>query len=613
MEIIVKAVLNLLTQGCDIISFLEDQEVNLKEFSLYIASNHPEKFVQLSSIIKPLVEKQKTQAQSSAQVKENNKVKKNKFQEPTAKSIFKLDSDDPAVFETFRRMAWIQEYYFDDFNKDIEKLSGKKSFSETVAIIKYLLMFVFRLINDNGTCYVIIKTNRNTKFAIKNWEAFSKDHSEVKHTRYIITTKKQDSTTTVDKKGNTKITTTENSINYWCFEALTSTFYYTYYNFNWVPYAPNEIDPTFSTLTFNCYLGLKAKVLPQYDQQLIQPILEHIFMIFANNDEKVYTYIISWFAHLIQFPRKFLPFLLIMGPKRCGKTTFFIWFVRYLMGLGECGTNVEGLDSIVANFNSHTFRKLFIHVKELKGSLHDGPKTIYDKMEILKSKITDTVGELHQKYMDKINADNYAKFAGCANDDFPIRLTQDDRERWALFWASGCKIGDIEYFNNIKKLMADEDNIPLAQECANHFLTFLLQYKIVINVYQPPISDKYNEVMSISIPQEQQFIKLLQSNEYKINITIEQEKYTDLTTQKEYYLIKKIMFYECYLEYCKKYLVSKSLKEIFYIKIKGLVTEHRSQKNSEDITYYLIPLNWVTSYFTYNSKQNNQVETYLSF
>ena len=65
MEIIVKVVLNLLTQEYDIISFLKDQEINLKEFSLYIASNYPEKFVQLSSIVKPLVEKQKTQAQNS--------------------------------------------------------------------------------------------------------------------------------------------------------------------------------------------------------------------------------------------------------------------------------------------------------------------------------------------------------------------------------------------------------------------------------------------------------------------------------------------------------------------------------------------------------------------
>ena len=75
-------------------------------------------------------------------------------------------------------------------------------------------MFVFRLINDNGTCYIIIKTNRNTKFAVKSWDAFSKDYFKVKHTRYIIKTKQQNSTTTVDKKENTKVTTKENSINY---------------------------------------------------------------------------------------------------------------------------------------------------------------------------------------------------------------------------------------------------------------------------------------------------------------------------------------------------------------------------------------------------------------
>jgi hypothetical protein len=344
-------------------------------------------------------------------------------------------------------------------------------------------MFFIRIVYDNGIAYVPLKTNRITKLAIMDYNAFIRYHDPAKHSFYRLGITEKHTETITDKKGKITTKIIENPIFFWCFEELTSKNYYTYYNYNWVPYSCLETDPTIGTITFNLYLGLKAKVIPQCNETLITPVLNHIREVYADNNDTYYTYIVSWFAHLIQYPRRFLPALLIMGPKRCGKSTLILWFMKYVMGLGECGTNVENLDSIISKFNSHVFRKLLIHIKELKGSANEGYKSIYDKMEILKSKITDNVGEMEKKFMDRVNVDNYAKFIGCSND-IPIRLSEDDRERWAVFWCSSKRLGDYTYFTEIHKIMSDEDNIPLAQETADNFLTYLLHYKIPINVYR---------------------------------------------------------------------------------------------------------------------------------
>ena len=501
----------------------------------------------------------------------------------------------PEQFELFRRAAWKQDYYFDDFNVELGKMhNSMPEIDAAKAKIRYLLMFIVRIIYDNGTAYVLLKTNRITKLAIMDYDSFRRHHAPSKHPFYKLCSFQERKTTQTLKNGKVVNTTEMIPVEFWCFDELTSKNHYTYFNHNWIPYSPLEVDPTIGTITFNSYLSLKANILSQYNQELIQPILTHIYEVFANSNNEYFTYIISWFAHLVQFPRRFLPFLLIMGPKRCGKSTFILWFIKYVIGLGECGTNVENIDSILSKFNSHISRKLLIHIKELKGSSNDSHKSVYDKMEILKSKITDNTAEMERKFMDKINVDNYAKFIGCAND-IPIRLSGDDKERWVVFHCSDKRVSDYNYFTEIKKIMSDEDNVQLAQEAAKHFYTFLLNYKISINVYRDiPITDKYQEIVSISIQQEEQFLNLLKSGDYQIDVPANSYQIYS-KDGKEYYLVRKLQLYEFYLEYCRKFNVSfKVPKEIFWQKIKGLVEEHRDRRNGNNIWYYLIPKEWIS-------------------
>jgi hypothetical protein len=517
---------------------------------------------------------------------------------PTQENRYFQDDITLEQFEQFRRLAWKTSYYFDDFCRDFDKLKRSNEGLEGLEIVKskirYLLMFVLRIVYDNGTNVVVMKTNSITKMSIIDYNSFSKSYGP-KHGFYNINCPIEKETSRTTKTGKiTKSIETEN-VSFWCFDGLVGTNNYTYYNFNWIPYSPYEIDPTFRTITFNMFLGLRAKIVPEVNMSLIQPILTHLKEIFADDNEEYYTYIISWFAHLIQFPREFLPFLLMIGPKRCGKSSFFFWFVMYVMGKGECGTDVENLDSIVAKFNSHTFQKLFIHVKELKGSTNDSHTSVYDKMELLKSRITDPTAEMEKKFGDRVQIDNYAKFGGCANE-IPIRLSHDDKERWAIFKSSGRRIGDSKYFTEIKKIMSDKDNVPLAQEAANHFLTYLSKYQIKIDVRRDiPMTDIYTEILNLSTPQEKEFIKLLKSGEYKIPIfKVPVEPSTKPVEIKEStYWIRKLDFYLYFGDYCKtKRIYLKHNKEKFWSDIKNEVDTHRDRKEGNDLIYYLIPKKW---------------------
>ena len=574
----------------DIVEYIQLKEIDIMELIDLAAENKDPVISILLKASKRIREFKNSPPQSPSIIEENT--------QPAIQENTYFEEDiTPEQFEQFRCLAWKTPYYFDDFCKDYDKLKRSKESIENIkSKIRYLMMFVLRVIYDNGTNVVVMKTNAITKMSIIDHATFLKSYGP-KHGFYVINCPIKKETIRTTKTGKTTKSIEIDNVSFWCFEVLFGTNNYTYYNYNWIPYNPIEMDPTFGTITFNMFLGLRAKIVPEVNIVLIQPILTHLKQIFADDNEEYYTYIISWFAHLIQYPREFLPFLLIIGPRRCGKSSFFLWFVTYVMGLGECGTNVENLNSITARFNKHTFQKLFIHVKELKGSTPDN--SIYDTMEALKSRITDPISEMEKKYGDRVQIDNYAKFAGCANDP-PIILAQDDKERWCIFKASGRRVGDTKYFTEIKQIMSEKDGSALSQETANHFLTYLSNYQIKINLRRDiPITDIYKEILNMHTTQELQFINLLKSGDYKINRNPDLLKESTSELHIDMYWVKKLDLFTFYTDYCKLYAPrAKTNKDRFWKEIKESVKTYRNQKDGEDITYYLVPKNWITSHQT---------------
>ena len=195
-------------------------------------------------------------------------------------------------------------------------------------------------------------------------------------------------------------------------------------------------------------------------------------------------------------------------------------------------------------------------------------------------------------------------------------MSHDDKERWAIFKSSGRRIGDSKYFNEIKKIMSDKDNVPLAQEAANHFLTYLSKYSIKIDVRRDiPMTDIYTEILNLSTPQEKKFVKLLRSGEYKIPIgKVPVEPSTKpIEMFESVYWIRKLDFYSYFEEYCKtKRIPLKHNKEKFWSNINNELNTHRDRKGGNDLIYYLIPKNWFvlkieTNYITQESMQNTNL------
>jgi hypothetical protein len=95
--------------------------------------------------------------------------------------------------------------------------------------------------------------------------------------------------------------------------------------------------------------------------------------------------------------------------------------------------------------------------------------------------------------------------------------------------------------------------------------------------------------VEISIQQEQQFVNLLKSGDYHIDLPADKFKQFSKNGN-SYYLVRKLELFTFFLDYCRKLRIANSPKEIFWQRIKGMIEEHIDQRNGAYVRYYLIPI-----------------------
>jgi hypothetical protein len=447
--------------------------------------------------------------------------------------------------ELVRREAWNSNYYFEDFEKEIRSNGIFKNETLAEKFVGQALLKFIRMINYQGKKFAIIKVSKHSEPVIMDYCRFQKYYSVKNKSTYSYEEKVETTTNGVS-------TFKSVIVHKWYFELLNTHNLLTYYHCDWIPYHKWEQDPTWGTSNFNYFTPFKANRVNTVNESLFQPILYHLYDIWANQNKDHYMYILSWIHHLIAYPRKWLPMITLVGAEGCGKTSIIVDFIfKYIFGEDKC-IEVASIDRVVTRFNGHLAGKYFVYISELQ-STESKDGAFHRKMTELKPYITDPTYPLEKKNIDVMSNRNFMHFCGSTNHEtLPLRLTDKNR-RHVPFRTSDKRKDDKAYFDSLYR--------HFNQEAADHFYTWIcgLDKNNLPNPYVLPKTDIMNEIIFDSLPRSKQFIHLLTDDEIKLEISsvdlklINTGQHYDIFVDNkddQRYRVSKAMMYKLYTKWC---------------------------------------------------------------
>lgn len=198
---------------------------------------------------------------------------------------------------------------------------------------------------------------------------------------------------------------------------------------------------------YNTWKPFAMEFIEDYEEVDIEPLLNHIKII-SNHDEAVYTYIIEWIAHMIQFPAQKTTMLVIVGQEGNGKGTF-MKMIEIMIGKNKYMESTQPERDVWGNFNGQMSQSYFVHLSELN------KKQTADAMDIIKGLITDTALTINQKGKDSYPIDSYHRFCVATNHtEGGIKTYEGDRRK-LVCKSSNEKIGDSPYWIELNKYIND--------------------------------------------------------------------------------------------------------------------------------------------------------------
>jgi hypothetical protein len=153
---------------------------------------------------------------------------------------------------------------------------------------------------------------------------------------------------------------------------------------------------------FNVWSGFKAKLIPkdQIETKRFAKLSNHLKVVWANNDEKIYNYILSWFNHIFKKPHLKTKIALVFRSEeqQIGKSIIVEEFLnKYVFGK-RLSTVESGLGFATERFNEHILGKIFISCEELSTLSGDYHRTF----DILKKIITNGTIKIEIKLMREL-------------------------------------------------------------------------------------------------------------------------------------------------------------------------------------------------------------------
>lgn len=190
--------------------------------------------------------------------------------------------------------------------------------------------------------------------------------------------------------------------------------------------------------------------------------LDHIKTVICDGDEKLFNYVFSWMAHLLQKPTdKPGVALVLLGGQGIGKGEFVKHFAHLL---GPYFGQISDISHLVGQFNSHLMNNMLNFVDE---ALWGKDKKNEGKLKALISEKTLT---FERKYVEAMQKKNYSRFIFASNEEHAVPMATDDRRMVAMN-VSEARKNDHAYFKAIKKQMQMGGYEALMHELLNRDLS----------------------------------------------------------------------------------------------------------------------------------------------
>jgi len=211
---------------------------------------------------------------------------------------------------------------------------------------------------------------------------------------------------------------------------------------------------------FNSWYGWEYKYDPHFkvNTNILQPILLHLKDVICDGNMELYSYILR-IQKLILMGIKPEIALLVHGKKGTGKSIYFEWFGKYIIGK-TAYSYVNNIGQLTARFNSYITSKSFSVCDELAVWDKTGNTANY---EMMKSLITQKQIPFERKGQEAILMDDFNYFVMISNNFNAYPMGDKDNRRIVAMSVNESKKGDMNYFQKLDECMKNKD------VCKNYF------------------------------------------------------------------------------------------------------------------------------------------------
>lgn len=212
---------------------------------------------------------------------------------------------------------------------------------------------------------------------------------------------------------------------------------------------------------YNLWRGFTVSPAANDNHPAVDQFKEHALVNVCGNDKALYTWLMAYFAHMVQRPwEKPLVALVFKGAKGTGKNALVERFGKLL---GPHFLVADDERYLLSNFNSHLESNLFFVLDEASWA---GDKRAEGK---LKGLITGAQHNVERKGKEPYRVDNLTRVAIIGNEKWLVPATQDER-RFAVFNVGNGRKQDRKFFESMR--------FGLEKGGYGHLLRFLLDMDI---------------------------------------------------------------------------------------------------------------------------------------
>ena len=258
---------------------------------------------------------------------------------------------------------------------------------------------------------------------------------------------------------------------------------------------------------FNTFSGMKAQLIDDPKPETLCPkILNHIKLVLCDNKQDRYDYLITWLAHICQYPeiKTRIMMILYSADTQVGKGLIAEALVSKIFGFANA-TKTGSMNDAIGDFNGLISNKILVVFDEANNGGSD--KITEQRVQSLKSRITDSIQSQNKKGINQEQVIDYCNFMALLNGNLKI---ENNDGRTCVFKVSDSKKGDTAYFKSILEEINDDIAI-------NAFYTYLVNYKIILDLINIPKTEERKEMIMQTAEQPIKFFNEIKEGNYILN------------------------------------------------------------------------------------------------